>query len=483
MFIGSFGNILFYQNDGTRNSPSMTLINENYFSDESGPPRWSAPTLCDIDHDGDYDFFIAKSAGYEGNGSICFYRNDGTPNASLWTLVTESYASFAGERYPKLAFCDIDNDGDFDMFIGGESGTVTLYQNDGTVYSPSWALVTDNYESIDVVSQSAPAFCDIDNDEDYDMFIGEIGGGICFWRNITIDSRPPAPVTNFSAQPGIEQIVLNWTNPTDADWAGTMIVRKEGDYPQNSSDGNVTYDGKDSSYMDINYTLPGITYYYTAFAYDSKRNYSQAVPSARGMAAAIESPFQREYGAKVNGNYMPGAYLGQTSETCPVFTDIDGDGDMDMLVGTKNSYIHLYRNDGSLSAPYWVLASTYYDSDKGLYGGASISMCDIDNDGDEDMFTGGQDGTIGFYRKDGDIWVCLWDFGPIDVGNYSKPALCDIDNDGDYDMFIGEQYGRIYFYRNDGSSAEPSFVLVSSNYGSIDVGDRSAPNFCDIDND
>ncbi|MBU4488546.1 MAG: VCBS repeat-containing protein [Candidatus Omnitrophica bacterium] len=484
IFIGtSWNTTAFYRNDGTINSPSMIFINDNYFSDEPVSSRRSAPALCDIDHDGDYDFFIAKSANYEGNGNICFYRNDGTLNAPLWTLVTENYASFAGERSPKLTFCDIDNDGDYDMFIGGESGVLTLYQNDGTPYSPSWTLITDNYESIDVLSYSAPAFCDIDNDEDYDMFVGEIGGGIYFWRNTSVDNIAPAPVTNFSAQPGIEHIILNWTNPTDADWAGTIIMRKEGDYPQYVNDGTVTYDGKNSSCMDINYTLPGITYYYTAFAYDSKRNYSEVVPSAQGMAAALESPFQREYGAKVNGNYLPGAYLGQVSEAHPILADMDNDGDMDMLVGTKKGYIQFYRNDGDSYTPHWVLISTNYDSDKGLWAREAISLCDIDGDGDDDMFVGGQSGTVDFYRKDEDLWVYLWDFGPIDVGDYSEPVLCDIDNDGDYDMFVGEQYGRIYFYRNDGSAIEPSFILISSNYESIDVGDRSVPTFCDIDSD
>src|SRR3989338_3167559 len=121
--------------------------------------------------------------------------------------------------------------------------------------------------------------------------------------------------------------------------------------------------------------------------------------------------------------YMPGAYLEKASESHPIFTDIDNDGDMDMLVGTKEGHIYFYCNNGGPSTPGWVLASTAYDSDKGLYGGAAIALCDIDNDGDKDMFTGGQDGTVGFYRKEGDLWMRLWDFGPIDVGNYSEPAL------------------------------------------------------------
>lgn len=193
--------------------------------------------------------------------------------------------------------------------------------------------------------------------------------------------------------------------------------------------------------------------------------------------------WQREYGAEVNGTYLPGAYLERTSETNPVLADMDYDGDLDMLVGTKEGYIRFYRNDGDSFVPSWVLGSTRYGSEDGLYGGPAISLCDIDDDGDEDIFTGSQDGTIGFYRKEGDSWVHLWDFGPIYVGSYSKPVLCDIDDDGDRDMFIGERYGSIYFYRNDGSAAEPSFVLASSNYESIDAGDRSAPAFCDIDND
>jgi len=47
----------------------------------------------------------------------------------------------------------------------------------------------------------------------------------------------------------------------------------------------------------------------------------------------------------------------------------------------------------------------------------------------------------------------------------NRPALCDIDNDGDLDLFIGMylgypiNYGRLYFYRNIGNNTNYQFVL------------------------
>ncbi len=63
------------------------------------------------------------------------------------------------------------------------------------------------------------------------------------------------------------------------------------------------------------------------------------------------------------------------------------------------------------------------------------------------------------------------------------PALGDVDGDGDLDLFVGEASGTLNFFRNVGSPSEPEFELVSDEYGGIDVGRRSAPALTDLDGD
>jgi len=63
------------------------------------------------------------------------------------------------------------------------------------------------------------------------------------------------------------------------------------------------------------------------------------------------------------------------------------------------------------------------------------------------------------------------------------PTFVDIDDDGDHDLFIGGGQGNLNFFRNDGNSIEPSWTYLPGKYNSIDVGGHNAPTFTDIDGD
>ena len=103
-----------------------------------------------------------------------------------------------------------------------------------------------------------------------DLFIGEAAP----------DVTPPGPVTNFVATGGDTQVSLSWTNPT-SDYSGTMIRFSTGGYPLDQNDGTLLYNGTGTSTTHTGLTN-GVTYYYSAFAYDAVPNYS-----ARASASAI----------------------------------------------------------------------------------------------------------------------------------------------------------------------------------------------------
>jgi len=192
MFVGEgmdYTKIHSYRNDGTPTSQSWTLVTKEYASinvDSSEP----TPTFCDIDGDGDYDLFVG-----EWNGNISFSRNDGTPTSPSWTLVTKEYASINVGEKSSPTFCDIDGDGDYDLFVGKGDTGISFYRNDGTPTSPSWTLVTKEYASINVGWNSI-GFCDIDNDGDPDMFVGSAYGSISFWRNMGLEKTLSADIDN-----------------------------------------------------------------------------------------------------------------------------------------------------------------------------------------------------------------------------------------------------------------------------------------------
>ncbi len=102
------------------------------------------------------------------------------------------------------------------------------------------------------------------------------------------DSVPPANVSNFAVAPGDSLNVLTWQNPIDVDFAGVLIKRSTSGFPADPSQGETVYNGTATNYTDRGLTN-GVTYYYTAFAYDTSLNYASGA-LASGMPTAPPPP-------------------------------------------------------------------------------------------------------------------------------------------------------------------------------------------------
>ena len=74
---------------------------------------------------------------------------------------------------------------------------------------------------------------------------------------------------------GNNSLKLTWTAPSldeDNSFVGARIVRKAGSAPTGINDGTIVYEGTALTYTDTGLT-GGTTYYYRAFAYNSKKKY------------------------------------------------------------------------------------------------------------------------------------------------------------------------------------------------------------------
>ncbi|MEW6556691.1 MAG: gliding motility-associated C-terminal domain-containing protein [Elusimicrobiota bacterium] len=127
----------------------------------------------------------------------------------------------------------------------------------------------------------------------------------------TLDATPPAQVSNFAAQPlyapNGREIQLTWTNPTDADYQGTLIVYSTGTPPtftpvaeiNYSTGGYIIYNGTGTSYTHPNLTS-GVNHYYAAYSYDLRPNYSTAAStSCIAPPAADQIPPREPRGIRV----------------------------------------------------------------------------------------------------------------------------------------------------------------------------------------
>ena len=156
---GNSGNLAvakLYKNDG---NGVFTEVIETPFDGVSN----SSIAFADIDNDNDLDVLIIgwnnlshKTAKlYTNDGSGAFVEVEGTP--------------FEGAMQGSLAFADVDNDNDMDVFITGKadfSNIAVLYINDGT-----GSFTEDTDTPFDGVFESSIAFADVDNDNDMDLMI------------------------------------------------------------------------------------------------------------------------------------------------------------------------------------------------------------------------------------------------------------------------------------------------------------------------
>lgn len=85
---------------------------------------------------------------------------------------------------------------------------------------------------------------------------------------------PPGPITGLTIEKGNGELKLKWTDPEDANWAGTKVIRKEGSYPEGPQDGTVVIDSKvRNAYKTATLVDSGLTnettYYYHVFPYSA----------------------------------------------------------------------------------------------------------------------------------------------------------------------------------------------------------------------
>lgn len=124
--------------------------------------RSCSASFCDIDIDGDLDILLtgATTATSPYGVTLKQYRNDNGTYVDASATITGVYNS-------SLAWADYDCDGDSDLILAGNTGTISqtkLYRNDRGVLVDSEMFFTP-------AVYSSVAWGDYDNDGDYDVIV------------------------------------------------------------------------------------------------------------------------------------------------------------------------------------------------------------------------------------------------------------------------------------------------------------------------
>ena len=145
-----------------------------------------APTIADLDGDGDNDMIIG-----ENNGSLSFYRNIAPPNQEAdFVLVTDTFMGQLFGVQPTPLLFDVDGDNAKDLLIGQKNGNIRLYLNQGDSTNPIYTLsATDTLGGIfnyypGYKSNAVPFIGKIDGGPDNVLVVADGDGNLMYYDGL-----------------------------------------------------------------------------------------------------------------------------------------------------------------------------------------------------------------------------------------------------------------------------------------------------------
>ena len=188
------------------------------------------------------------------------------------------------------------------------------------------------------------------------------------------------------------------------------------------------------------------------------------------------------------GGFFTNPYTGQAGSftipggsSAPALGDIDGDGDLDLIVGGVDGSVRFLRNDGSPFAPNWVeVTGALAGLSNWPSGKIYPALGDWSGDGRADLVVGSDDGVLRFYRAAGGTSPFEW-VGNLYIGSGAvRPAFWP--KSGGPDLLVLHGTSVLHFAK---TSGDPPYAMpaTSADLLGTSITDGTALAVADSNND
>jgi hypothetical protein len=368
--------------------------------------------------DEDLDLLIGNSKGL-----IIYYENQGDKSEPQFVLRNTRISGIQMKGNSSPAFWTWNQDENPDLIVGGREGFLSVVSHLPPKRLPAlrgWTLEATHWQKIKSVGYSAPHFSDLDGDNKSDMLIGDEQGNLRYWIN------------------------------------GGSSIKKEEQQETKQILVENTLEDEDQE-VERSDSLNQL-----------ETTEAEQIPL---KTEPIEPIF--EFVTSKYGNLDLGR------RAFPAFIDVDGDGFLDLIAGNHEGELRYYRSDHSSGSVQWILESNYFLGYQGGKNAAPV-LTDLDGDDDLDLLVGNQSGSIHYWENKGISEIADFVYNPtvfigVTGGRNSVPAAIDLNADGKKDLLMGKFNGQLYKYIRKDIGKEFRFMLERRKYLDLDVGLGSVP--------